>query len=76
MHSPQDTPIMGKDNIQLGSEFFITDWLSRHNHTENKDAEIHSMDIKIDTIQTTMKIPECRSIPQIQQVTAQDDHLE
>ena len=31
-------------------EPFIADWLSRHNHKENKDAGIHSIDIKIDTI--------------------------
>ena len=33
------------------------------------------MDIKIDTIQTT-NILECMSILQIQQATAQDDHLQ
>ena len=59
-----------------GPELFIADWLSRHNLTENKDAEIHGMDIKVDTIQTKINIPECMSILQIQQATAQDEHLQ
>ena len=59
----------------LGPELFIADWLSRHNHTENKDAEIHGMDIKVDAIQTTTNIPECMSMWQIHKATAQDDNL-
>ena len=59
-----------------GPELFIANWLSRHNHTGNKDAEIHIIDIEVDTIQTTTNIPECMSIPQIQQATAQDDNLQ
>ena len=59
-----------------GPDLFITDWLSRHNHTVNKDAEIPGMDIRIDAIQTATNIPVCISIPQLQQVTAQDDHLQ
>ena len=51
---------------KLGPELFITDWLSRHNHTENKDTEVHDMDINIDTIQTMMNFLECMSIPQMQ----------
>ena len=45
-----------------GPDLFITDWLSRHNHTENKDSEIYGMDIKVDAIQTATNIPECMSI--------------
>ena len=59
-----------------GPDRFIADWLSRHNHTKNKDAEIPYMDIKVDTMQTATNIPECMSIPQLQQATAQDDHLQ
>ena len=33
-----------------GPGLFTADWLSRHKHTENKDEEIHSMDIKADII--------------------------
>ena len=43
----------------------ITDWLSRYNHKENKDAEIHGMKMKVDTMQTTTNIPECMSIQTI-----------
>ena len=58
-----------------GPDLFITDWLSRHNHTENKDAEIPGIDIKVDAIQTATNIPDCMSVPQVQQATAQDNHL-
>ena len=46
-----------------GQELFITDWLSRHNHTKNKDAEIHGMGIKVDAIQIITNVPEYMSIP-------------
>ena len=49
---------------------------SRHNHTENKDPKISGMDIKVDAIQTATNIPECMSIPQLQQGTSQDDNLQ
>ena len=72
MHSPQGTPILGHDS-KPGPELLVTDWLSRHNHTENKDVEIHNMDMQYRQWQTSW---ECMSIPQIQQATAQDDHLQ
>ena len=59
-----------------GQELFIGDWLSRHNHTENKDKEIHGMDIQVNTMQTTLNIPECMSILQTQLATVQDEHLQ
>ena len=34
------------------------------------------MDIRIDVIQSVTDIPECMSISQIQQSSAQDDHLQ
>ena len=34
------------------------------------------MDIRIDTIQSEAEIPECISIKQIQQASAQDEHLQ
>ena len=52
---------------KLGPELFITDWLSWHNYMENKDEEIHGMDIGVDTIQTSMNVPKCMSMQQIQQ---------
>ena len=59
-----------------GPDLFIADWLSKHNHTENRDPEIPGRDIKVDAIQTATNIPECMSIPQLQQATTQDDHLQ
>ena len=58
-----------------GPYLFITDWLSRHNHTENKDAEIPGMDVKVDAIQTMTNIPECMSKQQSQQATSHDNHI-
>ena len=43
---------------------------------ENKDEEIHGMDVRVDAIQTSMNVPECMSMQQIQQATAQDEHLQ
>ena len=43
---------------------------------ENKDEEIHGMDIRVDVIQTSMNVPECMSIQQIQQSPAQEEHLQ
>ena len=57
-----------------GPELFIADWLSWHNHTENKDEEIH--DTRMDAIQTSTNVPECMSIQQIQEAIAQDEHLQ
>ena len=34
------------------------------------------MDIRVDAIQSMTDIPECMSISQIQQTTAQDEHLQ
>ena len=45
-----------------GPDLFITDWLSRQNHTENKDAEMPGMQLNIDAIQTTTNIPNCITI--------------
>ena len=59
-----------------GPEIFIADWLSQHNHMEGKDKPIKEMDIRIDTIQCTIDVPECTSILQIQQASTQDDHLQ
>ena len=40
-----------------GSEIFIEDWLSQHNHEEGKDKPIKDMDIRIDAIQSTTDTP-------------------
>ena len=43
---------------------------------ENKEEEIHGMDIRVDAIQMPSNVPEYMSIQQIQQATAQDEHLQ
>ena len=59
-----------------GPKIFIADRLSWHTHMEGKDKPIKGMDIRIDVIQSVTDIPECMSISQIQQASAQDDHLQ
>ena len=59
-----------------GPEIFIADWLSRHNHMEGKDEPIKGMDVRMDTIQTAMDMPECVSMAEIQQASSLDNHLQ
>ena len=59
-----------------GPEIFIADWLSRHNHTEGKNKPIKDIDIWVDAIQTTTDILECILMPEIQQASSQDNHLQ
>ena len=61
---------------KLGPELFITDWLPQHNHRENKDEEIHGMDVRVDAIEMSMNNAKCMSVQHIQQATAQDEHLQ
>ena len=60
----------------LGLEIFIANWLPQQNHMENRNGEICGMDVRVDAIQTSMNVPECMSIQQIQQATAQVGHLQ
>ena len=57
-------------------DLFITDWLSRQNHNEDKNAEILGMQLGRNAIQTTTNIPECMTIHELQQVTCQDQHMQ
>ena len=59
-----------------GPKISIADWLSHHNHKENKDEPIQNMDVRVDAIQSMTDVPECMSISQIQQAMAQDGHLQ
>ena len=59
-----------------GPDIFIADWLSKHKHVEGKDKLIEDMDIQVDAIQSTTDMPECVSMAEIQQASAQDDHLQ
>ena len=59
-----------------GPKIFIADWLLRHNHVEGKDKPIEDMDIRVDAIQSATDMLECISMAEIQQASAQDDHLQ
>ena len=54
------------------------DWLSHDNHTENKDQEIVGMSINVRAINTSVNIPVCMSIGNIQAVkhAHEDTHLQ
>ena len=53
------------------------DWLSRKkNHKENKDTEIHGMQVNMNAIWTTNNILECMTMHELQQTVYQDDHLQ
>ena len=49
-----------------GPEIFIADWVSQHNHKEEKDKPMKDMDIRIDATQSMTNILGCVSISQIQ----------
>ena len=59
-----------------GPEIFIAGWLLRHNHTGGKDKPIKDMDVWVDVIQSVIDMPESISMAEIQQASAQDDHLQ
>ena len=59
-----------------GPEIFIADWLSRNNLIEGKDEPIKDMDIQVDAIQSSVDMPECISIEEIQHASSQDVHLQ
>ena len=43
---------------------------------EGKDKPMKDMEIRIDILKSVTDIPECMSISQIQQASAQGDHLQ
>ena len=55
---------------------FIADWLSRQNHSEDKDAKLLGMQLCIIAIQTTTNIQECMIIHELEQVTCQEQHMQ
>ena len=61
---------------KAGTDLFISDWLSRQNYNENKDAEIPSMQLSDNVIQTGTNIPECIKVHELQQAISQDQHLQ
>ena len=59
-----------------GPETFIVYWLLRNNHIEGKDKPIKDIDIQVNAIQSSVDMPECISIEEIQQALLQDVHLQ
>ena len=58
-----------------GPDLFIADWLSRQNHSDNKDEDIPSMQLSIIAIQMTTNIPQCMTMHELQQAMYQGQHL-
>ena len=56
-------------------ELFTADWLSQHNHKENKDRDTR-LSINISAIETAVDLPVCTSIHDIQEATTSDVHLQ
>ena len=59
-----------------GPEIFIADWLSRNYHMEGKDKPIKDMDIWVHAIKSSIDMPECISMEEIQQASLRDGHLQ
>ena len=75
-HPPQNTSIQGQTTVQAGARN-IHCRLAIPTKSQGKKSEaICGMNIRVDPIQTSTNVPEYMSIQQIQQVTAQDGHLQ
>ena len=49
-----------------GLELHISDWLSVHNHTGNRDQEIAGISASKHTINTMVDLPTCASIEMLE----------
>ena len=59
-----------------GPDWNVAHWQSLSNHTENKGQEIAGMGIIIGTISTSVNMPVCASIEDIQAAAWGDVHLQ
>ena len=75
-NTAKNSPIQGENPLQTRPKIFIVDWLSCHNHKENKDEPIKGMDLRVDAIYSMTDILGCMSISHIQQTMAQEGHLQ
>ena len=50
-------------------DLYIAHWLSWNNHTENRDQEIPGRGINVNAISTSVNMPLCTSIEDIQAAT-------
>ena len=55
---------------------YIADWLSQHNHIENRVLEIASMSIDIHTVSTVVDVPVCMLIEDIRPAVSEDAELQ
>ena len=58
-----------------GPDLDTVNWLSHNNHTENKDEEIADIHISMSASNTSVNMPVCRAIEDIQAATYEDTHL-
>ena len=64
-------------NIQTPDHgLYTADWLSRQNHTENKDGEIAGLHINIDSLNITAEILTCIRTKDIQAAMHDDIHVQ
>ena len=59
-----------------GPALYTADWLSHHNHSENRDKEISDMNINIHMINTAVDIPICMSIEDIKSAINKETELQ
>ena len=58
-----------------GPDLHISGWLSGNNLTENKDQEMTGINVNVNVISTSVIIPVCTSIGDIQVATQEDTHI-
>ena len=59
-----------------GPDLYIVYWLSLNNHTENRNQEIIGINLSVHVISTSVNIPVCTSIEDIQTATHKDADLQ
>ena len=59
-----------------GPNPYIGDWLSRNNHTIDRDWEITGMNIDVSAISAIVNMSVCTSIKAIKPETYEDAHLQ
>ena len=62
-------------SIQAWPNLYIIEWFSRNNLTEDKDQESTGMNINVNAMSTTVNIPVCTSIEDIQVATCKNSDL-
>ena len=76
MYHVKISPIYGPDLIQTWPRNFHCRLAIKKNHVEGKDKPIKDMDVWVDAIQSSVDMPECISIEEIQHVSSTDVHLQ